>query len=203
MLMEDNKSIVNALSEIYGRILTESQNPQETPKTEDPEIQPVVTEGWLDSWRAKREAQKAGKGLEKANAQAQKTAIDSAPKARRIQIGPDGKGRMGPLVGPTQTEPVHSSEDISHAKIGAMTRSLSNSFYKDLKRSGIINSNDANYKLLIDNFIRVIYVLSNYDADPTTNKPFTWTRVDRNLIGKYLRPLFESIVDNKINGVEH
>lgn len=184
----EKQSLFPALQEAYETIK----------KTTD-----IVEEGWLDTFKAKRAGTKSVRAMDKENKAAQKTALANAPKARRIEIGPDGKGRMGPLVGPTKTEPVHSDDEKRLERFIAMSRSLSASIYRDLKRAKVITNNDPHYKSLIDNFIRVVYVLSNYDTEPNSQKPFTWTRVDRNLIGRYLRPMFEAIVDNKISGTQY
>lgn len=186
--MDTDKPLFPALTEAYESAKTSME---------------VLEEGWFDTFKAKRAGNKSFKAMDRENREARKTALDNAPKARRIQIGPDGKGRMGPLVGPTETEPVHSDDDKRNERFVAMSRSLSASIYRDLKRSKVITNNDPHYKALIDNFIRVVYIISNYDKEPKSKKAFTWTRVRDNLIDAYLRPMFQAIVDNKISGTQY
>lgn len=166
--MDNNKSIHSSLGEIYKSIVEESIN--QTP----------VEEGLLDVWKAKRAANKEGKAVDRFN----------KGGVRSLSINDQGKGEF---VRKNQI----NDADKQKRQISAATTRISKVIFNDLKKLNIINSDEKTYEHLIDNFIRVVYILNNFDADPSTGKRFTWTRVDRNLIGQYLRPLFEMIVDHK------
>jgi hypothetical protein len=140
----------------------------------------LLEEGFLDVWKAKRAANKEGKAVDKFN----------KGGVRRLSINDQGKGEF------VRSNQINDA-DKQKRQISAATTRISKVIFNDLKKLNIITSDESTYEHLINNFIRVVYILNNFDTDPSTGKHFTWTRVDRNLIGQYLRPLFEMIVDHK------
>ena len=166
--MDQNKSIHNSLGEIYKTIVEESVD------------QTQIEEGFLDVWKAKRAAKKEGKAVDRFN----------KGGLRRLTIDAQGKG------GTVRSNQINDV-DKQKRQISAATTRISKVIYNDLKKLDIIPADNSAYEHLINNFIRVVYILNHFDSDPSTGKHFTWTRVDRNLIGHYLRPIFEIIVNQK------
>lgn len=173
--MDENIPTHKALFQIFESITnSEIKSPTE-----------VVEEGIFDRLSARYNAHKSDRFVDKSNKFGNK----------KLSVGADGKGKFD--KDPTNTAPVIDDMEKHRRRVEAISRTISKSIYKDLRKLGVISSDDANYQTLLDNFLRVIYILSNMDADPYTGKSFTWTRVDRNLIGKFMRPYLEAIVDSK------
>lgn len=171
----DHKHFQTELANIYENILNNKNDIyQEESKTSDE----VLNEGFLDVMRAKYDAHKEGK----------RSGDEHSTRSLTIDKK-TGKGKLAP----------DDEHDRQRRMVGAACTTFSKTITRDLKRSNILESTDPNFEILINNFIRTIYILNKFDVNPFTGRRLTWTEVNRNIIDKMLRPVLEHIIENKEN----